>query len=440
MPAESFRMNSGLFPKAPPAKPLPEREWLIRTDRAEVGREAFFCGRDAEYEVFRNAAVSLRKGHVGGGTVVFQGAPGSGKTALMLECAEAVRLHSTPQEPWVAACVSPRILNSPESLMIAMADAAHRESQRLLAMAPQGKAPGLRKALELGKDLLAELSERGFGVSGFSVGGRPRETGEANPNLKADIAFRELAPLLGEFRVIILVDEAQNTPVDDIASDVLDCLHRDTQGIALVAAFFGLSDSKDVLRRCGLSRLSGDRVVNLEPLAPADAKASVRRMLDAYYAGTEAHKEAWAKALAELSQGWPQHVNRVGVAAGLVIRANEGQLAPHLLGQAMESGTKRKNDYYEERIEAGYPQAELYIALALAASRNASGVLSITELRSLTASELKTTRTSFDDFLRQTLHAGLLAPAKGLLTQYKFPIPSLRDYLVAAACSSAKSN
>ena len=252
-------MNSILFPKPPRATPIPERQWLIRTERAEVGREAFFCGRDAEYEVFRNAATALRNGDTGGGTMLFQGAPGSGKTALMLECIEAVRLHSTPQEPWVAACVSPIILNSPESLMIAMADAAHRESQRLLAMAPQGKAPGLRKTLELGKDLLAELSERGFGVPGFSVGGRPRETGDANPNLKADIAFRELAPLLGGFRVVVFVDEAQNTPVDNITFGVLDCLHRDTQGIALVAAFFGLSDSKDVLRRCGLSRLSADR-------------------------------------------------------------------------------------------------------------------------------------------------------------------------------------
>ena len=35
-------MNQRPFPKPLPAKPLPEEVWLKQTDRAEVGREAFF--------------------------------------------------------------------------------------------------------------------------------------------------------------------------------------------------------------------------------------------------------------------------------------------------------------------------------------------------------------------------------------------------------------
>ncbi len=90
-------MTAELSPKPVQVEPLPEQDWLDRTDRAEMGREAFFCGRDAEYEVFRRAVRSLQNGHVGGGTCIFQGAPGAGKTALMLECMEAVRQHSTPE-------------------------------------------------------------------------------------------------------------------------------------------------------------------------------------------------------------------------------------------------------------------------------------------------------------------------------------------------------
>ncbi len=431
---EIFGMNPGPFPKPPTAKPLPEQEWLRRTDRAEVGREPFFCGRDAEYEVFRNAVLSLRDGNIGGGTMVFQGAPGAGKSALMLECMEAVRLHSTPQDPWVAVCVSPTILDSPEDLMIAMVNATHQESQRLLTIDSQNSTSPLNRLLELGKALLAELSDRGFSLSGISVGGKLQHKGGSSSNLTADSAFRTMAPLLREFRVVVFVDEAQNTPEGTTTKAVLDYLHRDPKGIPLVAAFFGLSDTKDVLRRCGLSRLSSQRIVNLDPLPLTDAKASIRHMIDVYYTGTGEQKESWTNALAELSQGWPQHINRAGVSVGLTLADNDTRkLDDHLLEQALEKANELKSEYYEQRVEAGYPQADLYIELALAAVQNADGVLSVDELRNLSAPELEKTRTSFDDFLRQSLHAGLLAPGKGLLTRYKFPIPSLGDYLRSAA-------
>ena len=72
-----IRMNGNPFPKPPPADPLPLETWLRRTDRSEAGREPFFRGRDAEYGVYRSAITSLSEGMVGGGTMVFQGVPGS---------------------------------------------------------------------------------------------------------------------------------------------------------------------------------------------------------------------------------------------------------------------------------------------------------------------------------------------------------------------------
>ena len=92
-------MSSEAFPKPPSAAPNSLEIWLGDTDRAEVGREAFFRGRDHEYGVFQNALNMLMYGRIGGGTMIFQGAPGAGKIALMQECMEAVRQHSTPQEP-----------------------------------------------------------------------------------------------------------------------------------------------------------------------------------------------------------------------------------------------------------------------------------------------------------------------------------------------------
>jgi len=72
-------MSQRLFPKPPLAELLPEEVWLKRADRAEVGREPLFYGRDVEYGVFQSAAVSLDKGMTGGGTMIFQGAPRLGR-------------------------------------------------------------------------------------------------------------------------------------------------------------------------------------------------------------------------------------------------------------------------------------------------------------------------------------------------------------------------
>ena len=381
-------MEQRVFAKPAPAKPLEESDWLDRTDRAEVGREPFFYGRDTDYEVFQKAANSLRRGLVGGGTMVFQGAPGAGKSALMLECMEAVRQHSTPQEPWVAASVAPGDLISPAYVMSTLIRATDEESKRLSSAAAGASAQKLENLLGLGKRVLEQLSNRGFTIAGISVGGK--SSADKHSNFKMSVAqlFRQAAPLLENIHFIVFVDEAQNTPVETTTRAVLDCLHRDPQGINLVAAFFGLSDTVDVLRKCGLSRLALDRVVNLEPLGFTDAACSFRRMIDTYYSGSDQEKDIWADALAELSQGWPQHINRIGVAAGQVIRDNGGKLRRSLLGEALEKGTEKKNDYYDYRIAAGYRDSDIYVELAVAAGRNPNGLLSISELRNLSAQNL----------------------------------------------------
>ncbi len=422
-------MEPKLFPKPCPAAPLAETEWLQLTDRAEVGREPFFCGRDAEYEIFQNAANSLHSGHVGGGTMIFQGAPGAGKSALMLECMEAVRQHSTPQEPWVPVSIEPYGLKSSRSVMSALIHSADGEAQRLSELGSD--TAKMRPWMNFSKRLYNELSQRGFSLAGFSIGGENQAAQDAETS-PAEL-FRNAAPLLEDFRFIVFVDEAQNTPIHEMTRAVLDCLHRDPQGIHLVTAFFGLSDTEEVLSKCGLSRLGRGRVVNMEPISLDKATDSFRRMLDTYYTGSEEDKDTWPAALAELSQGWPQHIRGIANAAGHVIHANGGKLEKKLLEKALEKGTEVKCDYYDHRLNVGYRETVLYVEMAVAAERNPGGLLSLQELRDLAEPELLRTGTSLDDFLLESLHAGVLAPAKGPLKRYKFPIPSLGDYLRAQA-------
>ena len=420
-----FPMNEMLFPKPPAAEPLPLEAWLRRTDRSEAGREPFFRGRDAEYGVYRSAVTSLGEGIIGGGTMVFQGAPGAGKSALMAECMEAVKCHSTPGDPWVAVAIRPETLKSAVDVMMRLIEAANAESERLSQMASGTVAGKLGKLLEVGRQFYGELSARGMGVAGVSVGGRPEAGGSGDADIPAERVFRAAAPLLGDFHLVVLVDEAQNTPVSETTRGVMGCLHDPPGELPLVSAFFGLSDTQQVLRECGLSRFADERVVTLERLPAGDAASAIRSAFDAYgFTGTPEDREVWVNELAGLSQGWPQHINRVAVAAARVIRDNGGRIDGTLLEQTLESGRKRKDAYYAGRLAAGSRPPWVYRQMALAASEK-GGVLPHDDLRQFLAQE------SLEEFLANALHAGLLAETKHLPYHYQIPIPSFGDYLRA---------
>ncbi len=419
-------MDPRPFPKPPPADPLPLDDWLIRVDRAEAGREAFFRGRDAEYEVFRSALTSFSKGTLGGGTMVFQGAPGVGKSALMQECMAAVRLHSTPEAPWVAVSINPDSLQSPIDVIVLLVNAVNLESERLREVSAGTVTTNtLDSLINRSRKFYQELLERGGGAFGLSIGGR------RNGGVTAGRVFQNAVSLLGKFHIVVFVDEAQNTPVLDTTRGVLNCLHQASDGIPLLAAFFGLSDASDVLRRCGLSRLADERIVDLEPLHYDDAVGAIQSVFDAYqFTGSPADRTKWVESLAELSQGWPQHVNRVCVAAARVIREHGGQINDELLEQALERGKESKDRYYAARLTAGSNRAWVYKELALAAEKR-GGALSYDLIDSLTEGARNKLGETPAEFLTNALHAGLLAPAGGIPDHYRIPIPSFADYLKA---------
>ena len=132
----------------------------------------------------------------------------------------------------------------------------------------------------------------------------------------------------------------------------------------------------------------------------------------------------WAK----LSQGWPQHINRIGVAAGRVIRTNEGHLEEHLIEQAVEKGIDRKNAYYLGRVEAGSNRAWVYKQLALAAGKVAGELvdtLSYDEVDRLTENARTRKGESIDEFLDQRIACRITGSgSRGhrIATSFRFPL------------------
>ena len=228
-----------------------------------------------------------------------------------------------------------------------------------------------------------------------------------------------------------MVDEAQNTPVAGSTQGVLDCLHNPPAGIPLVAAFFGLSDTQRVLRQCGLSGFASGRVVTLERLPREDSACAIRDVFEAYgFTGAPQDREAWVDRLAEASQGWPQHVNSVAVAACEVIRANGGRLDAARLDGALAAAEEYKRAYYAGRLAAASGRSWIYRDLALAAE-GGGGTLSWDRIHSLTEEVRGRTGESTEEFLADALHAGLLAPTREVPDHYRIPIPSFGDYLRA---------
>ncbi|MCY4150141.1 MAG: hypothetical protein OXF73_12495 [Gammaproteobacteria bacterium] len=420
-------MNQILFPKPPPAEHLPLIEWLDLTDRAEVGREAFFRGRNAEYEIFRKTVKSLSYGHIGGGSTIFQGAPGAGKTALMLECMEAIRQHSSPDDPWVAYNIKPENLESAAEVVMLLVDAANEESERLSKISSGSGAKKLERIMGIGRKMYHDLSERGVGIAGISIGAKPNSEQEAK--VYSQRVFQDAASFLKSFRIVVFVDEAQNTPVEKSTLGVVDCLHNPPGEIPLVTAFFGLSDTEAILSKCSLSRPPDERVANLELLTYEESSEVIRSVFEAYkFSGSKEDIEIWVSHLAKLSQGWPQHISRVSVVASRVISNNGGQIKRELLERVLDEGQKRKESYYAMILRRCSGQPWIYKKLALVA-REKNDILGLDEIFCI-AEHARTKRGKpVEDFLTEALHAGVLIETREPPNFYRIPIPSLGDYL-----------
>ncbi len=149
----------------------------------------------------------------------------------MAEYLEAVRHHSTPDDPWVAVSLLASSLSSPINVLQTIVEAIQAETERLRALVPRTAVARRLDDLQAhGQRLSRELWNRGGGAFGLSVGRRREET------VTAARAFRQAAPLLGGFRIVVCVDEAQNVPVAESTKEVLDCMHRDPRGIPLVTS------------------------------------------------------------------------------------------------------------------------------------------------------------------------------------------------------------
>ena len=232
-----------------------------------------FAGRDREFGLLASAARGAQQGEAGH-TVVIQGVPGAGKTALLNEyAARSLAADCGAEKSIIPVPLRPSDIDAPPVAIVQEIDRQFREF---------GASDGWGRAVNqmvggatlLGNALFAAFAKRDFNDFRPSA----RAPNSLPVALDDYVAFRFDRR---EGTIVLLVDEAQNLSDTIQVRAHLDALHGGIAGRARVMlACFGLEGTMDRLRELGLSRLATGHVRSIGALSDADAKRTVTGTLN----------------------------------------------------------------------------------------------------------------------------------------------------------------
>ena len=319
-----------------------------------------FAGREDEIELIDSAVQATREGEVGH-TVVIQGPPGAGKTALLHEY--GARLLANSGEgglPVVPVSLRPADLAASPTAILTEVD---RQFSEFMATGRWG----------------ASLNRMFEGVSFvgrtlFAIGTK-RDIKDFTPSARAPKSLPVALDEYMRFRfdrrdstVVLMVDEAQNLPDESHMRSNLDALHGGVQGrMRTLLVCFGLQNTATRLSELGLSRLASDHTRGIALLSDDESQQAVMGALEtafAHVAFDEQQRLAWLGAAADVilaeSGNFPQHLaNGCRSLARIVLHEGIGPEPP--ARQLSDECRKRKREYYDARLQ---PWREHTMALA----------------------------------------------------------------------------
>ena len=425
----------------------PDLEGLARfVGRKDRGRPAHFAGRA---DFVAEVASTLRMVMVAEGvpddeapglTLLFQGAPGAGKTALLRELARRFRADAAAQADASSAGV-------PVPLVVAR-DLLYSEEAVVLAIAEamdDAGTPGWNvKPVDFRRTASHDVSG-GVKIVGLSAGGR--RGGSQAPEPATFNVLRRLQPPHTWTRpVCLLVDEVQG--LEPGARDVLNKLHNHMQGLPVLTVLAGLGDSSALFSeekgKVGISRFGLESVRDMPGLSPEEGMSSVLGMLEVFRVDLRgADPEDWASALVELSDSWPQHLHNGQRALAKDLLRTRGRLAEADWNRVLKQQWEWRETAYGDRVSTEMHDARCLVGAVMAALppeglRSGQVIDAIRQtVRGHTAGDVPPPQEwdlpegmTAADFRSHLVHRGALhfEPKTNL---YYCPIPSFRDYLVA---------
>ena len=391
-------------------------------DLGDRSREPVFVGRDEHLEKIERSLRTARS-DASSRTVIFQGAPGAGKSALLRE----LRERYEGADAVLAVEVDPG------------------------DMCPRGVFDALAQALDIERRGETETSRRVEGVAKLAVVGAEVSTTILNrsPSDTAELERTRIVPwqlmrkrlgdALAHRAVLLLCDEAQTLLHEGAPPGVrqtVQSLHRGDPArgfLRIVPVFAGLSDTGDVLDECGVTREAIDNAMSLPPLDIARSSEYATKILG--YLGVNTNTSD-ARALVDwavgCSDGWPHHLRMAMTGIAHAMRAqNSPNLRTLDRPSIVEYVTERRNDYYGKRIKATKHPAfrDAFRALAL---KTAGDTAEVAELVMVAKQALHGADAALEPpapyaLVASAIHAGILQHVSS--THLTCPIASMRPWL-----------
>ncbi|MDE0442776.1 MAG: ATP-binding protein [Gammaproteobacteria bacterium] len=388
----------------------------------ERGAPVAFAGRQREIDLAIRQLEAWQPGTTPGRTVVAQGAPGAGKTALLGEIARRLPERLPNAEaiymptPWIDDNV-PNVL---EELAVKMAGVP---------------ADALRTT---------KGSETAAGVKAVATARRAESRSVSPPTLQTWRAFsrefERVAPQMNP--TLLLIDEIQRIGEGEATRDLLYNLHDQTT-FPVVLVCGGLSTSAARLGEAGLSRLDEGSILRIDALTAGEAQRSLEEslgiMADDVVGGIAGHPDRWARALAPPTQGWPQHVTcHFRAAAEALLASDRLAFDDANLRDALARAEDNMRHYYDRRLEASRTQTMVVYAVHEAinarTTRRTDAMAVVDAVRPLLgrhdAEDHDATFRRAGECINQMLYAGVVAYATNVTTSpLSIPIPSMAAHI-----------
>ena len=341
------------------------RDTLVRLATAgDRDSPTVFAGREDEFRLLDSAVARAREGRRGL-TVVIQGVPGAGKTALLHEYADRLlAANADAERPVIPVSLSAGALNTPPAAIVQEIDRRFRELgasrasrkwNRLANRAVGGVAL-------LGNALFAAVTRKN--IRDFIPSARAPDSLPIALEDYMDFRFDRRKSTL-----VLLVDEAQNLHDTLRVRDHLEVLHGGISGdMQVLLVCLGLGNTTSRLAELGLSRLARGHARSIGVLSKDDAQQVVAGTLDVAFADyafdnpddgddgsfdkarrTEWLGKATAAILAE-SGNFPHHLTN-GCCALAELVLDEGVADTPPVKKLRAQCKEHKREYYAARLQ-----------------------------------------------------------------------------------------
>ena len=314
----------------------------------------YFAGRNEILADIGNAATRCwnawqnDRGKTPGATRVIHGAPGAGKSSLLMH------LERTWAGPGGGA-----------PAMLRLGDPADFMNGRALA---ERLANVLRPGM--GASLRTEIS-RSWHLQGGVTGVGAQLGRESRTGIPDDPINAVLAHVPGETwtsPVVIAVDEFQATAGDDASPHamVLRKLHAQDYAAPVMVLLAGLSDTIETAERLDVSRRAVRAGHSLGALSDDDVRDLVDRWGAHHGLPESGPWEAAMLELAEAGSFWPAHVhNSLAAFAEEIVRV-AGDMSSVDMARVATGARERRQEYYEARMSSEMKRSRLLLGAVMA--------------------------------------------------------------------------